>query len=114
MPKDFEYGSTTPRIAELDSEFPNGSFSFATVLPFWTACSNNEEEAATGFPIPYVWPHQNMSKDKFVPNSWLGISISDRFDDTVTKRIVYYSSEDSKILLFERVKDESECLTEMR
>lgn len=82
-------------------------------LPFWTGCSNNEEEAAEGFPIPYLWPHQIMTKDKFVPNTWLGLSISDRFDDTVTKRIIYYSTEDSNILLFERVEDEGECLTEM-
>ena len=101
------------RSQKLASNFRTGVFLLLLSLPFWTGCSNNEEEAAEGFPIPYLWPHQIMTKDKFVPNSWSGISISDRFDDTVTKRIVYYATEDSNILLFERVEDEGECLTEM-
>ena len=101
------------RLQNLILNSQKGVFLVLLSLPFWTACSNNEEEAAIGFTIPYVWPHESVSKDDFVPNIWLGISISDRFDDTVMKKIIYNSTEDAEILLFDRAIEESECLTEM-
>lgn len=101
------------RLQNLDPCFQMGVVAVLLSLPFWTACSIDEKGAAKGLTLPYVEPHEVVSKDSFTPNVWLGVSFSDRFDDTVTKRIIYNSTEDSEILLFERSNDSSECRTEM-
>ncbi|MXZ43368.1 MAG: hypothetical protein F4Z01_00050 [Gammaproteobacteria bacterium] len=82
-------------------------------LPLWTACSSINEETDTLMSSNLGAQHEIVSNDEFAPNNWLRISVIDRFDDSLTKRILYYSTEDSKTLLLERNKEESDGLTKL-
>ncbi len=93
--------------------FRTGAFLLLLSLPLWTACSSINEDTDTLMISNEGAPHEIVSKDEFAPNNWLRMSFSDRFDDSLIKRIVYYTTEDSKTLLLERSKEGSDCLTKL-